>query len=103
MQLILQFAVSAGYQVSFRLLNAGSFGPSQHRRRLIVVFAKHGLPMLEWPAATHLFKGAGGYPPQGGPCMLDARGAVARRGVPTGWHTHVRPLCMAVRSRLHAL
>jgi hypothetical protein len=61
MQRILQCLASLGYQASFRLVNAGSFGTAQHRRRVIIFAARHGLPMPDWPEPTHVFEGAGGY------------------------------------------
>jgi len=137
MQRIIQAAVSAGYQVRWRLLNAGCYGLAevrrdkcthrngcrasaltaatksspllllclaapqptmcvhrfllrpcvQHRRRLIVLFARHDVPLPSFPLPYTLFPGAGGYQEPGQPCLLEVRlraiGLVDSHGV--GW------------------
>ncbi|KAL4443686.1 hypothetical protein ABPG75_011423 [Micractinium tetrahymenae] len=88
MQCIIQCLVSMGYQYSFRLLNAGSYGTAQHRRRVVLVAAKHGLPMPRFPAPSHVFQGAGGYSVDG-TCSLQARRERACKGVSTAWRRNV--------------
>lgn len=44
-----------GYDVEWRILNSADYGAHTSRRRLFMIFAKHGLPIV-WPEATHCKK-----------------------------------------------
>lgn len=48
-----------GYHYEEKILNAADFGAHTSRKRLFIVFAKHGLPIL-WPEQTHSKTGADG-------------------------------------------
>jgi DNA (cytosine-5)-methyltransferase 1 len=50
---------SLGYHHEERILNSADFGAHTSRRRLFIIFAKHGLP-IEWPVPTHSKDGSGG-------------------------------------------
>ncbi|KAL4447221.1 hypothetical protein ABPG77_007254 [Micractinium sp. CCAP 211/92] len=89
LQCIILCLAAMGYQCSFRLLNAGSYGTAQHRRRLVLLIAKHGLPLPHFPAPSHVFAGAGGYSTDGA-CSLQARVERACKGVPTVWRRNVK-------------
>ena len=87
--------VSLGYQTRVRVLNAGSYGVAQHRVRVIIFAAKHGLPLPEAPQPTHIFH-AGGYNEKGplGPCSVDVRYKYTYAGVPVVWKPCViMPTC----------
>jgi DNA-cytosine methyltransferase len=78
--------VSLGYQTRVRVVNAGCYGVAQHRVRVILLAAKHGLPLPDIPRPTHIFH-AGGYnakdPSQ--PCNIQLRQRCAYAGVPVAW------------------
>jgi len=51
---------SYGYDYDYRILNAADYGEHTHRKRLFIMFAKHGFPLAEcWPEPTHSKKGGG--------------------------------------------
>lgn len=50
---------SLGYHYEEKILNSADFGAHTSRRRLFIIFAKHGLP-IEWPVPTHSKDGSGG-------------------------------------------
>ncbi|CCL99992.1 uncharacterized protein FIBRA_02017 [Fibroporia radiculosa] len=52
---ILRTLVSLGYQVRFKVLQAGQYGSPQDRKRVIFWGAKQGLPLPEFPLPTHSF------------------------------------------------
>ncbi|TFY70272.1 hypothetical protein EVG20_g2746 [Dentipellis fragilis] len=56
---ILRSLTSLGYQVSFRVLQAGQYGAPQGRRRVIFWGAKLGLPLPSFPIPTHFFQKQG--------------------------------------------
>jgi len=43
---------SYGYQYEFKILNAADYGAHTSRKRLFIIFAKAGMPIV-WPEATH--------------------------------------------------
>ncbi|PSR77616.1 hypothetical protein PHLCEN_2v7806 [Hermanssonia centrifuga] len=50
---ILSAMISLGYQIHFRLLNAGQYGAPQSRLRVIFLGAKRYLPLPMFPIPTH--------------------------------------------------
>ncbi|KAA1469421.1 S-adenosyl-L-methionine-dependent methyltransferase [Dentipellis sp. KUC8613] len=56
---ILRSLTSLGYQVSFRVLQAGQYGAPQGRKRVIFWGAKLGLPLPSFPIPTHFFQKQG--------------------------------------------
>lgn len=65
---------SIGYRVRlpWKVLNASHYGVPQDRQRLIVMGAKGGLPIPEYPAASTVPAGAGTAPGVAGPSCGDA-------------------------------
>ncbi|KAJ3515085.1 hypothetical protein NLJ89_g1982 [Agrocybe chaxingu] len=54
-KLVMRTLISLGYQVRFRLLQAGQYGVPQSRRRVIFWGAKRGLPMPKFPVPVYAF------------------------------------------------
>ncbi|CAA7271617.1 unnamed protein product [Cyclocybe aegerita] len=54
-KLVMRTLISLGYQVRFRLLQAGQYGVPQSRQRVIFWGAKRGLPMPEFPVPVYAF------------------------------------------------
>lgn len=50
-----------GYHYEMKMLNAADFGANTSRRRLFIIFAKEGLPIV-WPEPTHDKHGNNGLP-----------------------------------------
>lgn len=50
-----------GYHYEMKMLNAADFGANTSRRRLFIIFAKEGLPIV-WPEPTHDRYGNNGLP-----------------------------------------
>ena len=78
---ILRALVSLGYQCRLRLLNAGAYGVAQHRLRVIILAARHGLELPELPHPTHVFHAGG--------CTVAARRKAAMASVPRRWRANV--------------
>ena len=57
LKLILSSLVRMGYQVGFNVLQAGHYGVSQTRRRLIVMAAAPGEQLPVYPEPLHTFQG----------------------------------------------
>lgn len=53
---------SRGYVSDYRILNCADFGLPTSRKRLFLIFAKHGLPIV-FPTPTHNQKGTNGMKP----------------------------------------
>ncbi|KAI0039551.1 S-adenosyl-L-methionine-dependent methyltransferase [Auriscalpium vulgare] len=53
---ILRSLVSLGYQVHFKILQAGHYGAPQGRRRVIFWGAQIGIPLPRFPLPTHCFE-----------------------------------------------
>ena len=54
-RLILRTLLEIGYQVRFGVVNAGNFGVSQSRKRLIIWASAPGYDLPEWPKPLHVF------------------------------------------------
>jgi DNA (cytosine-5)-methyltransferase 1 len=52
---------SYGYDYDYKILNAADFGAYTSRKRLFIIFAKKGLPIV-WPETTHSKAGGFGMP-----------------------------------------
>ncbi|EMD38163.1 hypothetical protein CERSUDRAFT_122915 [Gelatoporia subvermispora B] len=52
---IVRAATALGYQIHFRVLQAGQYGAPQGRRRLIFIGARRDLPLPQFPAPSHSF------------------------------------------------
>jgi DNA (cytosine-5)-methyltransferase 1 len=54
-KLICRCLVALGYQVHFKILEAGQYGVAQERERLIFFAAKRGQTLPDFPIPTHAF------------------------------------------------
>ncbi|KAF9030701.1 S-adenosyl-L-methionine-dependent methyltransferase [Hymenopellis radicata] len=54
-KLICRILMSLGYQVQFKVLQAGHYGAPQDRRRVIILGSRRGVPMPKFPEPTHAF------------------------------------------------
>lgn len=52
---------SYGYNYDYKILNSADFGAYTSRKRLFIIFAKEGLPIV-WPETTHAKGGGFGMP-----------------------------------------
>ncbi|KAJ7172149.1 hypothetical protein C8R46DRAFT_1084943 [Mycena filopes] len=60
LKLIVRGLIALGYQVRFKILQAGQYGAPQFRQRLIFFGAKRGCKLPEFPVPTHAFPKAAG-------------------------------------------
>ncbi|PWN47588.1 S-adenosyl-L-methionine-dependent methyltransferase [Violaceomyces palustris] len=70
LKLITLSLLSLGYSTTFGVVQSGSFGVPQSRRRLILWGAKDGYRLPELPSPTHVFRGQ----PASTPSWLDGLG-----------------------------
>ncbi|KAG7092771.1 hypothetical protein E1B28_009094 [Marasmius oreades] len=54
-KMIVRVLIALGYQVRFKILEAGQYGAPQSRKRVIFWGAKRGLKLPDFPAPTHAF------------------------------------------------
>jgi DNA (cytosine-5)-methyltransferase 1 len=57
-KLFCRVLMALGYQVRFKVLQAGSYGAPQDRERIIFLGAKRGHKLPDFPTPTHAFKPA---------------------------------------------
>ncbi|KAL0066508.1 hypothetical protein AAF712_006551 [Marasmius tenuissimus] len=55
-KMIVRVLIGLGYQVHFKVLQAGDYGSPQSRERIIFWGAKRGLKLPDFPAPTHTFE-----------------------------------------------
>ncbi|KAJ7766897.1 S-adenosyl-L-methionine-dependent methyltransferase [Mycena metata] len=55
LKLIIRALTALGFQVRFKVLQAGQYGAPQHRERVIFFGAKRGCKLPEFPVPTHAF------------------------------------------------
>lgn len=79
LECILTALASMGYQTRMCFLDAGGYGVAQHRVRVIILAALHGLPLPEIPSPTHVFN-AGGYEEGQLRCTEEVRPQTAAAG-----------------------
>lgn len=54
-KIICSFMIRLGYQISIAILQAGSYGLPQNRKRLFIIGAQAGLTLPKFPIPTHQF------------------------------------------------
>ncbi|ESK94207.1 dna (cytosine-5)-methyltransferase -like, partial [Moniliophthora roreri MCA 2997] len=54
-KMIMRVLIALGYQVRFKILEAGQYGCPQSRKRIIFLGAKRGLKLPDFPIPTHAF------------------------------------------------